>query len=94
MQQLIEQRQRLLEQEATEASSREVEAAAPVALPVPNATAGTENGTVAQNRGPAVQQDPVTRWRESVGKAETWIGGQDSDPADPIRADAFPEYDI
>jgi hypothetical protein len=32
-QQLIEQRQRLLEQEATQASGREVEAVAPVALP-------------------------------------------------------------
>jgi hypothetical protein len=55
-QQLIEQRQRLLEQEA------EVETAVPAALPKPetqsNASPGTGNGIVAQEQSPAPKQDP------------------------------------
>jgi hypothetical protein len=62
---LIEQRQRLLEQEATLASSREVEAAAPAALP--------------EKQPPAVQPEPISRHMESIGKAETWGVGQGSD---------------
>ena len=91
---LIEQRQRLLEQEATQASGREVKAAIPAQEMQSNASAGTGNGIVARDPIPVAPKDPLTRWRESVGKAESWIGGQDSDPADPLRADAFPEYDI
>jgi hypothetical protein len=97
-QQLIEQRQRLLEQEATQASGREVEAAVTAALPAAEtrskANVGTGSGTMAQDPSPVTQPDPVWRHMQSIGKAETWIGGQDTDPADPIRADAFPEYDI
>jgi hypothetical protein len=97
-QQLIEQRQRLLEQEATQASAREVKAAVPVTLPAPGtqsgANVGAGNDIVAQNQSPAAQQDPIFQHMKSIGKAETWRGGQDSDQADPIRADAFPEYDI
>jgi hypothetical protein len=107
---LIEQRQRLLEAESQgkvievngkrdgEAVGRKTAAAVPVALPAPgtqsDANVGAGDGIVVQNQSPVAQKDPLTRWRESVGKAESWIGGQDSDPADPIRADAFPEYDI
>jgi hypothetical protein len=75
--QLIEQRQRLLEQEAAQASGREVKAAVPVvALPVPeaqsDANVGTENTIVAQNQSPAAQQDPVFQHMESIRKAESW----------------------
>jgi hypothetical protein len=74
--QLIAQRQRLLEQEATQASGREVKAAAPAILVAHEtdcrANVGAGNGIAAQDTPPAVSQDPVTRWRESVGKAETW----------------------
>lgn len=69
-QQLIEQRQRLLEQEATQASGRKVEAAVPVTLAVQepqyDASAGAGNGVVAQ------EQDPVSRHMESIRNAETW----------------------
>ena len=74
---LIEQRQRLLEQEAKPTPGHKVEAAVPAALPEPE-----------------TQPDPVFQRFQSIGKAESWKGGQDTDPADPIRADAFPEYDI
>jgi hypothetical protein len=71
-QQLIEQRQRLLEQEATQASGRKVETAAPVALPAPethsNANVGTGNGTAAQDPSPDVHFQHM----QSIGKAETW----------------------
>jgi hypothetical protein len=97
-QQLIEQRQRLLEQEATQASGRKVETAVPVALPAPEtqpgANVGTASGTVAKDQSPVAEPDPVFQHMQSIGKAESWIGGQDRDPVDPIRADAFPEYDI
>jgi hypothetical protein len=69
---LIEQRQRLLVQEATQASGREVKAAVPVALPVQEASAGTGNGTVADNQPPEVEQDPISRHMQSIGRAETW----------------------
>jgi hypothetical protein len=69
-QQLIEQRQRLLEQEATQASGRKVEAAVPAALPAPEtqpeASEATGNGIVAK------EQDPIFRHMQSIGKAETW----------------------
>jgi len=69
-QQLIEQRQRLLEQEA------EVETAVPAALPKPetqsNASPGTGNGIVAQEQSPAPKQDPLSQWRESIRTAATW----------------------
>jgi hypothetical protein len=73
---LIEQRQRLLEQEATEASGRKVETAVPVTLPAPetqsDASAGAANGIVAQNQSPVVQKDPLILKMESIGRAESW----------------------
>jgi hypothetical protein len=97
--QLIEQRQRLLEAESQgkviELNGHKTGAAVPVTPETqPNASAGAGSGTVAQDQSPPAKQDPVSSWMESVGKAETWRGGQDSDHADPLRADAFPEYDI
>jgi hypothetical protein len=75
-QQLIEQRQRLLEQEATQASGREVETAVPAALLAPetrsDASAGTGNGIVAQDQTPDTPQDPVFQHMQSVGRAKTW----------------------
>jgi hypothetical protein len=75
-QQLIEQRERLLEQEATQASEREVETAVPAAFPKPktqsNASAGTGNGIVAQEQSLAPKQDPLSQWRESIRTAATW----------------------
>ncbi len=75
-QQLIEQRQRLLEQEATQASGREVKAAVTSALPEQeiqsDANEGTGNGVVALDQSLAAQQDPVFQRWESVGKAESW----------------------
>jgi hypothetical protein len=69
---LIEQRQRLLEQEATQASGRKVETAAPAALPAPetqcSASAGTENSTVAHDPSPDVHFQHM----QSIGKAKTW----------------------
>ncbi len=69
-QQLIEQRQRLLEQEA------EVETAVTAALPAeetqPNANVGAMDGIVAQDPTPVVQKDPLTKWREFVGTAASW----------------------
>jgi hypothetical protein len=80
-QQLIEQRQRLLEQEATQASGRETEAAAPVALPAPEtqpgANVGAGNSTVAQDPSPATPQDAVSQHMESIRTAATWK------PSDP-----------
>jgi hypothetical protein len=95
-QELIQQRERLLALEA--GHERKIEAAIPAPLPAQetqsNASAGTGNGIVAQNQSPVAQPDPVFQHFQSIGKAETWVGGRDSDQADPIRADAFPEYDI
>ena len=99
--QLIEQRQRLLEAESEgkviELNGHKAKAAV-TALPAPethsDANVGAVDGIVAQNQSPAAQQDPIFQHMKSIGKAETWRGGQDSDQADPIRADAFPEYDI
>jgi Putative ATPase subunit of terminase (gpP-like) len=68
--QLIEQRQRLLEQEA------EVETAVIAALPKPetqsNANVDTVNGTVAQDPSPVVQKDPLILKMESIARAESW----------------------
>jgi hypothetical protein len=69
---LIEQRQRLLEQEATQASGREVKAAIPAPETHSNANVGTENGIVARDQSPAPKQDPLSQWRESVRTAATW----------------------
>ena len=75
-QQLIEQRQRLLEQEATQASGREVKAAVTAALPAPEtqpgANVGTANGPVAQDPSPVAPPDPVFQHMQSIGKAESW----------------------
>jgi hypothetical protein len=85
---LIEQRQRLLEGEA------EVETAVIAAFPKPetqfNANVGTENSTVAQDPPPVVQKDPLTQWRESVGRAETWKTGKGSEPEN--HAGSFGPY--
>jgi hypothetical protein len=72
---LIEQRQRLLEQEATLASGRKVEAAAPVALPAPetryDASVGPVNTTLTQDPSPATPQDAVSQHMESIRTAAT-----------------------
>jgi hypothetical protein len=93
---LIQQRKRLLALEA--GHERKIEAAVPVSIPAQqtqsNANTGAGDGIVAQDPSPVTQPDPVFQHMQSIGKAETWRGGQDSDQADPLRADAFPEYDI
>jgi hypothetical protein len=75
-QQLIEQRQRLLEQEATQASGHKVEAAAPAALPAKqtqsDANVGAGDVIVARIQRPTAKQDPLSQWRDSVGRAESW----------------------
>jgi hypothetical protein len=63
-QQLIEQRQRLLEQEATQASGREVKAAIPAPETHSNANVGAVDGIVAQ--------DPIMQHMQSIGRAESW----------------------
>ena len=79
-QQLIEQRQRLLEQEATQASGREVKPAAPVTLPAQetqsDASVGAGNGIVTQDPSPATPQDAVSQHMESIRTAATWKGSQ------------------
>lgn len=83
-QQLIEQRQRLLEAESQgkvielngkrdgETVGRKTEGAAPRALPAPetqfNANVGAGNGTAAQAQPPDVHFQHM----QSIGKAETW----------------------
>lgn len=89
-QELIEQRQRLLEAESQgkviEVNGHEAKVTV-TALPAPetqsDANVGTVNGTVAQDQSPDVQLDPVYKHMAAIGRAETWIGGQDSDQADP-----------
>jgi len=75
-QQLIEQRQRLLEQEATLASGREVETAVPVTLPAPEtqagANVGTVDGIVARYPATVAQPDLAYQHMESIGRAESW----------------------
>jgi transposase len=75
--QLIEQRQRLLEQEARgkviELNGHKTEAAVPVTPETqPNASAGAGSGIVAQDQSPAAQQDSVFRHMQSIGRAESW----------------------
>jgi hypothetical protein len=76
--QLIAQRERLLEQQAT---GREVEAATPVTILAPetryDANVGTANGTVEQDQSPATPQDAVSQHMESIRTAATWK------PSDP-----------
>ena len=91
-QQLIEQRQRLLEQEATQPSGREVETAVPVTLPVQsNANVGAGDGIVAQNQSTAAQQDPISRHMESIGKAESWKIGNEPENAHGGSFGPYPE---
>jgi hypothetical protein len=79
-QQLIEQRQRLLEAESQgkviEVNGHKTKAAAPVTPPAPethsNANVGAGNGIVARNQRPTEKQDPLSQWRDSVGRADTW----------------------
>jgi hypothetical protein len=75
-QQLIEQRQRLLEQEAEPTPGHKVAAVVPAALPAPaphpEINVATGNGVAAQDQNPAPKQDPLSQWMDSVGKAETW----------------------
>jgi hypothetical protein len=91
-QQLIEQRQRLLEAESQgkviadtvrqhqELNGHKAKATVPArALPEPDASAGTENGIVARDQGPAAQKDPLILKMESIGRAESWRVGQGSD---------------
>ena len=75
-QQLIEQRQRLLEAEATQATGREVASAVTAVLPAPethsSASVGTGNSIVAQGQRPSAKQDQLSQWRDSVGRAASW----------------------
>jgi hypothetical protein len=81
---LIEQRQRLLEQEAgskvIELNGHKAKASAAVALPAPEthsgANVGAGSGSVAQNQSLTAKQDPLSQWRDSVGRAETWKTNQ------------------
>ena len=67
---LIEQRQRLLEQEAA------VETAVPVTLPAPetqpDANVGTGNDIVARYPATVAQPDLAYQHMESIGRAESW----------------------
>jgi hypothetical protein len=73
---LIEQRQRLLEQEARQASGHKIEAAAPVTIPAPetqsNASVGAVDGIATHDQSPVVQKDPLILKMESIARAETW----------------------
>ena len=79
-QQLIEQRQRLLEQEATgkviELNGHKAKAAVTVTIPAQEtqlvASVDTGKGVVARNQRPTAKQDPLSQWRDSVGRAESW----------------------
>lgn len=78
--QLIEQRQRLLEQETSgkviELNGHKAKAAAPVTRPAPetqfNANAAAGNSTVPQDPTPVAQPDPVFQHMVSIGRAESW----------------------
>ena len=86
--QLIEQRQRLLEEQSkgtvikinghqadSEAAGREVGAvitALPAQQTQPDANVGAGNGIAAQQQGPAPKQDPLSQWRDSIRTAATW----------------------
>jgi hypothetical protein len=92
--QLIEQRQRLLEQESQgkvielngkrdgEAVGRKTAAAASVILPAeetqPGANVGAGNDIVARNQRPTAKQDPLSQWRDSVGRAASWRSEQEN----------------
>lgn len=79
-QQLIEQRQRLLEAESQgkviELNGHKTEAAVPVTLPAQetqsDANVGAGNDIVARDQSPAPKQDPLSQWRESIRTAATW----------------------
>jgi ribosomal protein L14E/L6E/L27E len=79
-QQLIEQRQRLLEQEATgrviELNGHKAKAAVTVTIPAQEtqlvASVDTGKGVVARNQRPTAKQDPLSQWRDSVGRAQSW----------------------
>jgi hypothetical protein len=74
-QELIEQRQRLLEAESS-GKAIEIEAAVPVTLPAQKtqlvASVDTGKGVVARNQRPTAKQDPLSQWRDSVGRAQSW----------------------
>jgi len=82
--QLIEQRQRLLEDESQakviadtvrqhqELTGHKAKAAVPVTLPAPETEPNANEGTGNSTDPPPVAQDPLTQWRDSVGRAETW----------------------
>jgi hypothetical protein len=99
-QQLIEQRQRLLEAESQgkviEFNGHTTEAAAPVTLSVqetqPDAGAGAGNGIVAHDQRPAAKQDPLSQWRDSVSRAETWKTGKGSEPENQPGRGSFGPY--
>jgi hypothetical protein len=89
-QELIEQRQRLLALEAEngkrdgEAVGRKTEAAVAVTLPVQetpsSANVGTGKAILSPASPPTAKQDPLSQWRDSVGRAETWKIGKGSEP--------------
>ena len=82
--QLIEQRQRLLEQEATgrviEVNAHKAKEAVPVALPKPethsSASVDTGKAIAARNQRPSAKEDPLAQWRDSVGRAASWKTNQ------------------
>jgi hypothetical protein len=77
---LIEQRQRLLEAEASgrtiELNGHKAKAAVPVAIPAPetqpDASVGAGNDTIAQKPPPVVQKDSVFQHMKSIGRAASW----------------------
>jgi hypothetical protein len=83
---LIRQRERLLAGEA------KVETAVLVAIPVqePQSNANAGASIVAQDPTPVAQPDPVFQHMQSIGKADTWRVGQDSDQEN--RGGSFGPY--
>ena len=76
-QELIAQRERLLEAESQgkviELNGHKTEAAVPVTPETqPNASAGAGSGIVAQDQSPVTQKDPLILKMESISKAESW----------------------
>jgi hypothetical protein len=87
-QELIEQRERLLEAESQgktiEVNGHKAKAAAPAALPAPetqsDANVGSVDSIVGERPNPVAKKDPVIQWMDSVGKAESWKTAKGSEP--------------
>ena len=65
-----------------ELNGHKAKAAAPVTLLAPetqsNATAGTGDGIAARDPTPTPKQDPLSQWRDSVGRAASWRSEQEN----------------